>query len=241
MTWNHDRVEELLAGFALGGLDPEDLDLAERALVEHVPECERCRRAFEESQIVAGDLALLAPAMSPRGRLPLRRRRRALPPRRPAWLRAAAAVLIFGLAGSTGVLARRLSDAEGGRDQVLRAISTLGEPGVSVIPMIHAARQQVAMIYVGTDGTMYFIATQMPTPEGVYQVWLFDNGTAWSPGTLELEDGTGVLEVPSGALGWDFLMVTDEPSGGSPNPTASPLVSAVLQKAPASPAAEESP
>ncbi|HWC32673.1 MAG TPA: anti-sigma factor, partial [Actinomycetota bacterium] len=61
MSWDHERVEELLAGYVLGGLDDEDAALASRAVLEHVPECERCRRSLEEYRLVAGDLGLAAP------------------------------------------------------------------------------------------------------------------------------------------------------------------------------------
>ena len=67
MTWDHERVEQLLAGHALGVLDDDEAALAERALVEHVPECSRCRRALSEYEALAGDLALAAGTFSWRG------------------------------------------------------------------------------------------------------------------------------------------------------------------------------
>src|SRR5688572_8504848 len=114
MTWDHERVEELLASRALDGLDAEEAALAERALIEHVPTCPRCREALDVYRMVAGDLALLAdPVATPETldarirRLLRRRRRRRM--RGAGWTAAAvASVVALALAGWNVVLTTRL-------------------------------------------------------------------------------------------------------------------------------------
>ena len=65
MTEDHDRIEELLAGHALGALGDEDLAEAERLLAEHVPTCPTCRAASGSFRETSADLALAAPAAAP--------------------------------------------------------------------------------------------------------------------------------------------------------------------------------
>src|SRR5919108_6029810 len=126
MTWDHRRVEELLAARAVDGLDPEDAALAERALIEHVPDCHRCREALDAYALVAGDLALVADPTPPpdtleaRLRRSIRRRRRRL--RGAGWTAAGvAAVVALSMAGWNAVLSAPLSEAEQEQASLTRA------------------------------------------------------------------------------------------------------------------------
>src|SRR5207247_8260206 len=75
MAEDHDRIEEMLAGYVLLGLSGEDAVEADRLLSEHVPSCPRCRDAMAGFQAVAGDLALaVSPAQPPDLVLPRVRR-----------------------------------------------------------------------------------------------------------------------------------------------------------------------
>src|SRR6059036_381924 len=75
MNEDHDRIEEMLAGYVLLGLSGEDAVEADRLLSEHVPSCPRCRDAMAGFQAVAGDLALaVSPAQPPDLVLPRIRR-----------------------------------------------------------------------------------------------------------------------------------------------------------------------
>lgn len=230
MTWEHERVEELLSGYVLGGLDPEERDLANQALSEHVPNCDRCREALDGLRLVAGDLALLAPPRTPPEALRDRLLGLVAPPRRrrPVWLSAAAVLVGLSLAGATGSLAYRTVVLEGSRDHMATAISALAEPGASVVPLEGAGPHQVAMIYVVAAGRIYVIATNMPAPEDAYRIWLLEDGHVWSPGELGIRDGTGVLTLHADVGRWDLMIVTDEPLD-SPTPTVSPLVTATFR------------
>ena len=60
MTEDHERIDELLAGYVLLSLEGEDAAEADRLLSEHVPGCARCRRTLADFQALSGDLALAA-------------------------------------------------------------------------------------------------------------------------------------------------------------------------------------
>jgi hypothetical protein len=238
MSWDHERVESLLAAGALGGLDGDEAALLERALLEHVPDCERCRRAHEEYQALAGDLALAAPVVEPPDRLRARLRRtlRSGRSRRPgrarAWIAgAAAAVAIAGLAALASwnlVLADSLGDTRLRQGWVVDAMTTLGHPASEVIPLGGSTEARAAVMYVEGREGLYLVAARMPDTDGVYRVWFVSGSRIWSPGVLETDFGTGMLPVSTSIHRWEWVMVTEEPDTDSPTPAASPVVSATF-------------
>jgi hypothetical protein len=236
MSWDHEKVESLLAAGALGGLDGDDAELMERALLEHVPECGRCRRAHEDYEALAGDLALAAPPEAPPDGLRARVRRtvRAGRSRRPgrgrAWLAgAAAAAAIVGmgaLASWNLVLADSLGDTRLRQGWLVDAMTTLSNPSSEVVPLGGGADVTAAVMYVEGREGLYLVAAHLPEPEGVYRVWFISGSRTWSPGILETDFGTAMLPVRTTIERWDWVMVTEEPDTDSPTPAASPVVSA---------------
>ncbi|RME56434.1 MAG: hypothetical protein D6790_14690 [Caldilineae bacterium] len=67
-----------------------------------------------------------------------------------------------------------------------------------------------------------------PLPEGmVYQLWLIEDGQRVSGGLFRVnEEGLGMslIQAPQPILSYDAMGVTPEPEGGSPGPTAPPVV-----------------
>jgi hypothetical protein len=118
MNEDHERTEELLAGYVLLGLSGEDAMEADRLLSEHVPSCPLCRDQVAGFQAVAGDLALaVSPAQPPDLLLPRIRRGVAETPvrrRNRASLVAVAAgvAAIVGVAGLSVQLGGRVSRTE---------------------------------------------------------------------------------------------------------------------------------
>jgi Anti-sigma-K factor rskA len=239
MSWDHERVEELLAAHALGGLDGDDAALLERALLEHVPECERCRRAHDAYRAVAGDLALAAPPAEPPDALRARLRRtvggrRSRRPRRArAWIAGSAAALAFaGLAGLiswNAVLAESLGDTRLRQGWLVDAMTTLGDPGSEVVPLAGGTDARAALMYVEGREGLYVVAARLPETQGVYRVWFVSGSRTWSPGVLETDFGTGMLPVRTSIHRWEWVMVTEEPDTDSPTPVASPVVSATVE------------
>jgi anti-sigma-K factor RskA len=236
MSWNHERVEELLSSHVLGGLDGDDAALAERALVEHIPECERCRRTLDELRTVAGDLALATGPVEPpdavRVRLGRTVRRMRRPGRARAWLTgAAAAVAIAGMAGLASwniVLAESLDETRLRQGWLVDAMTTLGAPGSEVVPLSGGREARAALMYVEGREGLYLIAARLPETEGVYRVWFVSGSRSWTPGVLETDFGTGMLPIQTSLQRWEAVMVTEEPDTDSPTPAASPVVSATV-------------
>jgi hypothetical protein len=236
MSWEHERVEELLAARALSGLEGDDAALAERAVIEHVQECERCRRTHDAYLSLSGDLGLAAPPVDPPDALGARLRRtigrRRHPGRARAWIGgAAAAVAIVGMAGLAAwnlVLAESLGDTRLRQGWLVDAMTTLGDPGAEVVPLAGGTDARAAVMYVAGREGLYLVAARLPETDGVYRVWFVSGSKTWTPGVLETDFGTGMLPIRTSIERWEAVMVTEEPDTDSPTPAASPVVSATV-------------
>lgn len=233
MTWDHQRVEELLAAHALGGLDPEDALLAERALEDHVPECERCRRAWDGFREVASDLALASPAISPPETLDARIRRGLRRPERIRPLTAAAtaaAALLVAFSGFSmlraGQLGDRLDEAEATQNSLFDAVSTVAHPQHETIPLTGDSDAGAALYYVPGEGRGVLMAKNLPPPRHEYHVWFAADGEVWHAGVLDVESGRAVLRCRTDPTRWDAVMLVDQAE--QPNPASSPLISATV-------------
>jgi anti-sigma factor RsiW len=229
VTWDHDRVEELLAARALDGLDPEEAALAERALIEHVPNCPRCREALDAFNAASGELALLAePSPTPEvldarvRQSVLRERRRGR--RAAGWaVAAAASVVALGLAGWNIALNTQLSNTEVLRDAVVQLV----DPQNTVVPL--EGGEEASMVYLHGPDRMLLVARGLPPPDGVYRVWCVGDEGPWSAGTLDVDQqGRAVLEINADPDRINFVMVTEEPDEEAPTPSSSPVVSATV-------------
>jgi hypothetical protein len=84
-----------------------------------------------------------------------------------------------------------------------------------------------------SGGHMWLTISQMPAPSSghVYEVWVKDPGHTLPRPTDSLftptASGSGTVDVPGGA-GASVVMVTQEPAGGSPLPTTTPVIVAHL-------------
>ena len=230
MTWEHERVEELLAGHALGGLDPEDAALAERALAEHVSECERCRRAWDDFREVAADLALVVPAVTPSETLDARIRR-ALRPARVRPLVAvgiAAAALLVAFSGfsmiRSGQLGARLEEAQVAQRSLFDAVLMVAHPEHETIPLFGDGPGGAALYYVPGESPAILMAKDLPPPRHEYHVWFVAGSRTWHAGVLDVQRGRAVFPCRTDPEKWDAVMLTDE-SGQRPAPTSSPVVS----------------
>jgi anti-sigma factor RsiW len=239
VSWEHERVEELLAGYVLGGLDAEDAALAERALLEHVPGCERCRRALDGFRLVAGDLALAAPAAAPPDTLLPRLRRSLAPPRRrrvwPAWaLGSAAAVILIGLSGWSVALVAglsgRLDESQRIQGWLVDALSTATHPSSQVLALEGTDEARVSVLFVPESEQSYLMATNLPDPRFAYHIWFQGGGKTWHAGVLDVFHGWGMMPVETNPDQWEVVLLTDEPRG-RPAPEASPLLSATVSDA----------
>lgn len=233
------------APYALGALAPEERS----AFEAHLAGCDACRAQVRTFTQVTGLLAHSAPAAEPppglRERVlaeakrvrPIRARRRSTG---SAWLAAAAALA---LAAGASVYAWRLSARVGALQDLLAqadaqaavadsVIRALTGPEIHVVSLAGTGRQPTARVFWNhSTGKFIVFAFDLPRayPGRTYQLWAIAKGKAPMSMGLFNTDSTGraalVLPVDQqiAALGFiDNCGLTEEPAGGSPQPTESP-------------------
>ena len=242
----HERIEELAAARALGGLEsPERVEL-ERLQDDHGPDCAECRRIDLEFAEVAGRLPFalhpepVPPGMEDRVTAVARglgpaletgpRRRRAGSLRtgaRRAAVAAAAAVLV--VAGGVGgyLVGRSGAPSPAARDLV----SFLSHGGARVAAFRGSGTGNLSVAYRPGERRAFVVGAGLPAaPSGhVYELWLLpSHGTPVPSGTFE---GTGgqLLVLVTGDLSRATRMaVTVERAPGARQPTRAPIFSAPI-------------
>ena len=237
---DHDRWADSLGAWMLGAL-PEDEAEGFRS---HLDSCADCRADAESLRVAVDALPASTPPMNPppelKGRLMAvvereasllkaagpdadrareSRRRRRFPGLSGLTLRPALAtglvLLLLVIGGGAALLGRTALDQDA-RTVVAR-----------VNPELKGSR---ASLEVDGDRAR-IVGTKLPPPPAghVYQVWLDRGGKAPEP-TAALfstrSDGTVSVDVPGSIDGVRAVMVTDEPSGGSPKPTGRLILTA---------------
>lgn len=216
-----------VAAYALGALPEED----RRRFEAHLETCELCRTDLAALRPVVDALPAAAEPVEPPGALKKRimsvveaeareqreqreHRARAARPKR-AWLSfrgpipalAAAAVLL--LAGVGIGLA------------VLRG----DEPVATYAGDCIRGCDEVAMSVDDGHGTLKVEGMDQPPPGRVYQVWTHRYGEDPKPTDALFtvaKDGSASVDVPADAEAIDQVLVTDEPPGGSVEPSTAP-------------------
>lgn len=227
----------LAAPYALGALDGE-----ERAAFEaHLAQCAQCRAEVASFREVAGELALAIPAGEPAPGLRTRviaeaRRVRPLASRLP-WLAAAAGIVLAALLGGAWWqerAARRTLEARVAEQS--EVLATLLAPDVGVANLAATGKPPSARLYWNPQRlqVVFAVFDLPPAPAGrTYQLWVIATGKPpVSLGTFNTgPDGrlTTALKVPAG-LAFDLTAVTEEPAGGSPQPTQSPFLLGPVQR-----------
>ena len=230
----HEQLDQA-AAYALGALDA-----AERAAFEaHLVTCAECRaevQAFRETaaQLVAGaggatpsdDLRERVLAEARRVR-PIRTARRFS----AAWLATAAGFVLALLLGSAWWRERgerrELATRVAEQDQLL---TSLLAPDVSVANLAASGRPPSARLFWDAKRLRVVVAVFNLPPAAAgrtYQLWAIAKGQApVSVGTFNTSaDGTvrTVFPAPPG-VAFDLTAVTEEPAGGSPQPTQNPFL-----------------
>lgn len=238
---DQEHVTESLPAYALGILEAD-----ERAeIAAHLAGCPGCRAALAEYELVAADLAVMAPAATPPAALKARLRERiqtdAAPqperaePRRPAspgrswpdavrdflsgslWRPALVALLAI---IALGLLLRP-------REATAPTVVTLALAGTENAPRASGV-VVLGSRYRPELGTLVVDHLQPLPPDRQYQLWLIKDGRI-SGGVFDVgEDGYGSLTVraPEPLDSYTFG-VTIEPAGGSPGPTGPPVLASV--------------
>jgi len=212
---DHERIDELLAGYVLRSLEGEDAAEADGVLTDHLPRCPRCQGSLLELQEVASELALATPALDPPETL-LPRLLRELEPkerRRPVAMLAVAAsvVAVIGLSGTW--LQGRFADESGSRREALANILDFArEHDAQMVPV-----GNVTEVSAPDVQEMYLYGESVPDPPdgSVYGVWLVVDGTPRLAGTFVPDGGWVYLRVTFESS-YDALMITLEPEVSEP-------------------------
>lgn len=247
MTAPSDDDMDLLIGYALDALAPDEAERVSR-LLEERPEL---RETVAELRATLDKLpyALPDPDVPPdlRARVMAGATGGAAPPtpakderRSGRWRRltlflgglsAALAVVAAVLWGQLGAAQRELAAARvelqrslAEREQIVRVISSY-----ETVAQLAGAGGSGAVLR--TPGGDTLVAVRLPplAPGRVYQLWLIEGeGAPVSGGTFEVDaSGYGVVALAAGqaARAADVFAITDEPGpDGSPGPTSAPLV-----------------
>lgn len=222
----HDRIHELLAGYALRGLGGEDAAEADRLLSDHVPGCATCRATLLAFSDTLADLALAADPIRPPETL-LPRLHRELEPRtgRPAvgrWIAVASGVAVVLLVGGLGVSqVLRVGDLEERNDLFEQALAFSQRPGADSAPLVGAEASDPAPVseITAPDEDHFFLVggDVPPPPEGlVYGIWLSDGVEAVFAGTFLPGTGMTVVKVPFARSRFDRILITLEAKGDVP-------------------------
>lgn len=252
MTTHHD-IEELLGAYALDAVDADEARLVEAHLVD----CPRCRAEVAEHREVAALLTSGSTEPVPDGvwdriaadlgdtpppvpievafgqRQAKRTAARLRPTRILAGLAAAAAILVVALMAGVLVNQRsQIDELEGdlaGASQQDTVVALLEDPGTQVVSLHSEDGVAEARAVVGADGDSLLLAAGLPDlPQGrTYQLWGLPDGreSMVSLGVLGSHPDESEFHV-EGAI--TTLAITEEPGGGSTQPSSDPLVTGAL-------------
>lgn len=213
------------AAYVLGALEPAEV----RAFEEHLAQCSVCRDEVDAMSGVVQSLPMAAPQYPAPRRLRRRimrtireeRTRARQTPKRSSWLRLSPRA---GLAGGllaacvAAILVTVLSSGGGVGGRLIQAQVT----GIS-----GSAQLRVS----GAHGELVVHHLSRPSAGHVYEVWLqapHHNPVPASVLFSVSQAGNADVGLPRSLRGISQLMVTSEPDGGSPAPTARPVIVAQL-------------
>jgi anti-sigma-K factor RskA len=225
----HEPYRDDLAAYALGALEEDEA----AELRRHLDVCEECREHLRWLQPAVDVLPRTVPQVEPPPRLRKRMmatvraesreatRADARSSRRPGWgallMRPATAVAAAALL-IVGALGGYLLHSPTQRSSVVAARGTPAAPTAS-----GSLERQGGVAILHVEG--------MPALAGdqVYETWVKRGDTVEPSSVFTLRrNRTGDAAIPVSLEGADAVLVTREPSGGSPQPTSPPVLEATL-------------
>jgi anti-sigma-K factor RskA len=233
------------APYALDALAPED----RRAFEAHLAACERCRaevRSFVEvAGLLAHGVAAAEPPPALRDRVVTEAKRvRPILARRRGWsggwLAAAAALLlaiaagveVWRLSGQVRLWRERVARADSATAAAESTLAALIGPQVHVVSLASTGREPTARVFWNHTAARFIVfAFDLPAARDgrTYQLWAIAKGKPpMSMGVFNTDArGHAALVLPVDqqitALGFiDACGLTEEPAGGSPQPTETP-------------------
>jgi anti-sigma-K factor RskA len=224
---DHSRWSEDLAPYALGALAPDEAAALER----HLEGCERCREELRWLTPAVQSLPesverreppprlreslmaeVRADARRARGEAEERRRSRL-----PDWLRGRGARFATGFA----VVALAVAAVAG--YEIGKGGS--GEGGASTLYSRQPGGVTATMVREGDGGTLKLAHLRQTSPGKVLEAWVRREGQVEPVRALFVPDEDGRASTTIADMsGVEAVMVTEEPQGGSEQPTSPPIV-----------------
>ncbi len=154
---------------------------------------------------------------------PLEQRRARREQRRgaPRWLSVAAAVILVG-GGATAAITQPWSSGNRGLQVV--ASKVLDDPAATHHTSKFFGGASAEVVTSATQGRAVIVTKNMPAAPGGkdYQLWFQRGGAFYSAGLMS-DQADQVTVLDGNANGASAVGITEEPDGGSPQPTTAPL------------------
>lgn len=245
--FTQEELLEMLQAYALGALSRDEMIAVDAAIAEPSPASEELKkelRAYQEvAAAIAATRAVSAP-VSARERLLARvadqkqAASSAAPTlRAPAWLTgslAASLMVMIGLAAYSVSLRQSLLRREHTLNSILESDQNLRVATVLTSDSARGPGIQFFWNEKQRRGVVH--AFRMPpAPAGrSYQVWLLQDGKPFSVSVFNPDpDGHALVDqltLPPSSRGATLVLVTEEPTGGSPGPTTTPFMRGTLSQ-----------
>ncbi|MFI5977318.1 anti-sigma factor domain-containing protein [Streptomyces sp. NPDC051452] len=237
-------LHALTGAYAVHALDGE-----ERAAFEcHLAGCDACRQEVAEFTATAGRLALAStvrarPVMReqvlqhittvrqvPPGAAPLERVRRGARRGRglARWALAASVAAAAAFGGTAVWQYERAQDASRAAAQAQRHVEDLA--GVLAAPDARSRSVKAAggtgtlVVSAGRDRAVFVASGMSAPPRGkVYQLWFADGGKMRSAGLMDPDRSRQAVLMQGAVDGASGVGITVEPTGGSKQPTSTPV------------------
>lgn len=251
-----ERLRDLLPAYSIGATDAEETRLVE-SLLESCPEVAAEQDDYESLMgamlYVAPSVEppaalhdrLMAAAVRPSA--PLAARAPVEPPRILPFRRAligfavaAAALLVL-----TNVYwavrfnqldgeRRQMLDLLRGQGAVLAAVSSGSSHRVELASTANSAVGLATVLWSPQDDVALLYSRQLPAlqPGRTYQLWLIQGQTPVSGGVFQLDaqgEATYLFHPTEPLTQVDALGISDEPAGGSPSPSTTPIAVGAVQ------------
>jgi anti-sigma-K factor RskA len=225
---DHNRWSDELAAYTLGALEPGEAAAMER----HLAECERCREELRWLTTAVQSLPEAVERQEPPRQLreslmaevradAKRARGEGAGERRswlPAWLQGR------GLRVATGFAVVALVVAVAAGYEIGKGGSGEGG-GVSTLYSRQPGGITVKMVREGEAGTLKLAHVHQTAPGKVLEAWVRREGQVEPVRALFAPDRAGRASTTIADMsGVDTVMVTEEPQGGSKEPTLPPIV-----------------
>jgi anti-sigma-K factor RskA len=229
---NNKAPHDLVFGYVLDALDPEETELFE----EHLSACESCLAELAALSVVpealGSSMAIDPPSeleaaimQAVRGAEPVRRLERRPRPRRYL-LATAAAVVLFAVGVGVGLALQPDPSS-----QFAEAMPVVMAPDAQFMPLDIQGSQTRLVVSHEMD-TAAVVGTDIPMPadDGVYQVWAVGADGTMSPVGEFQPTSTGHVAMPLEGQVSDAsaYMITIEPETGAVHPTTPPIAEVAM-------------